>query len=168
MMRIKFFNPELGQEMQSPSDKAAVRASYQRTALLLAGLALTVLVGTARLFGGAIAEEDKYDRARTQHPELFKVYYDENVLEYCGLLTHESALGFVMRRDDLLAARPLSEEDVRDVRVAGAIAADMAYGSHGLAQSAWCKGEGMEAFNRFVERYRATPYGTANPTERMQ
>jgi hypothetical protein len=46
------------------------------------------------------------------------------------------------------------------VRVAGAIAADLAYGAHGLAQSAWCKGEGIEAFNRFVERYRATPYGT--------
>ncbi len=70
-----------------------------------------------------------------------------------------------MRRDDLLAARPLSEEDVRRVRVAGAIAADMAYGSHGLAQSAWCNGEGMEAFNRFVERYRLTPYGTVHQTE---
>jgi hypothetical protein len=133
--------------------------------LLLAGMALGVLLGPMAFPSAAAAEEDQYDRARVQHPELFKVYYDENVLEYCGLLTHESALGFAMRRDDLLAARPLSKEDVRQVRVAGAIAADMAYGSHGLAQSAWCKGEGMEAFNRFVERYRATPYGTVNRTE---
>jgi hypothetical protein len=134
-------------------------------AFLLAGIVLMVPIGTAGTVGQASAEEDQYARARTQHPELFRVYYDENVLEYCGLLNHQSALGFVMRRDDLLAARPLSEEDVRRVRVAGAIAADLAYSAHGLAQSAWCKGEGMEAFNRFVERYRATPYGTVKQTE---
>jgi len=142
-----------------------VSGSYQRMPLRLAGLALAMLLGTAAVAGRALAEEDQYDRARVQHPELFKVYYDENVLEYCGLLTHESALGFVMRRDDLLAARPLSKADVRIVRVAGSIAADKAFGSHGLAQSAWCKSEGMEAFNRFVARYRATPYGTVNQTE---
>jgi hypothetical protein len=133
--------------------------------LRLAALALGVLAGTGATIDAAAAEEDQYDRARVQHPDLFRVYYDENVLEYCGLLTHESALGFAMRRDDLLAARPLSEEQVRQVRVAGAIAADTAYGSHGLAQSAWCKDEGMQAFNRFVERYRATPYGTVHQTE---
>jgi hypothetical protein len=70
-----------------------------------------------------------------------------------------------MRRDDLLAVRPLSEEEVRQVRIAGAIAADKAYSSHGLAQTAWCKGEGMEAYNRFIERYRATPYGTLRQAE---
>jgi hypothetical protein len=139
--------------------------SFQRMPPLLAGLALFALLATAGAVQPALAEEDQYDRARAQHPELFKAYYDENVLEYCGLLNHESALGFVMRRDDLLAVQPLSEEDLRRVRVAGAIAADIAYGSHGLAQSAWCKGEGMEAFNRFVERYRATPYGTVHQTE---
>jgi len=161
MMQIRFFTPELGPEMQRGPDGVLMRGSYQRMSLRLAGLALFVLVGPA----GAVAEEDKYDQARAQHPELFKAYYDENVLEYCGLLNHESALGFVMRRDDLLAARPLSEEDVRRVRVAGAIAADTAYSAHGLAQSAWCNSEGMEAFNHFVERYRLTPYGTVNPTE---
>jgi hypothetical protein len=124
------------------------------------GLALAVLSYAGMAIGAAAAEEDQYDRARAQHPDLFKVYYDENVLEYCGLLTHDSALGFAMTRDDLLAARRLSEEDVRQVRVAGAIAADVAYSAHGLAQSAWCKREGAEAYNRFMERYRATPYGT--------
>jgi hypothetical protein len=160
MMEIRFLNPELGLQMQGRSDGVPVRASYQRMPFRLATLTLAVLIGTGTLLDRASAEEDQYDRARAQHPELFRVYYDENVLEYCGLLTHESALGFTMRRDDLLAARPLSAEDVRQVRVAGAIAADLAYSSHGMAQSAWCKGEGMEAFNRFVERYRATPYGT--------
>jgi hypothetical protein len=124
------------------------------------GLLLSPLLTSA----GA-AEEDKYDRARREHPELFKVYYDENVLEYCGLLTHESLRGFTMRRDDLLAARPLGEDDVRTVRIAGAIAADVAHSAHGLAQIAWCKGEGMEAYNRFVDRSRATPPGPVNQTE---
>jgi hypothetical protein len=142
-----------------------VLGSYQRMLPCLTGLVFAVLSGTGVGLEPAQAEEDKYDRARVQHPELFKVYYDENVLEYCGLLTHESALGFAMRRDDLLGARPLSKEEVRDVRVAGAIAADTAFGAHGLAQSAWCNSEGMEAFNRFVTRYRATPYGTVNQTE---
>ena len=151
--------------MQSVSDMVHLGSSHLRMLPRLAGLALVVLIGSTGLFERALAEEDQYDRARAQHPELFKVYYDENVLEYCGLLTHESALGFAMRRDDLLVARPLSDEDVRKVRVAGAIAADQAFGAHGLAQSAWCKGEGMEAYNRFVERYRATPYGTVNQTE---
>jgi len=144
---------------------------YQRMSQrTLRHLVLPVLVAQLLGVNGSVAKAeddqgDQYDRARLQHPELFKVYYDENVLEYCGLLTHESALGFAMRRDDLLVARPLSDAEKRDVRIAGAIAADKAYGSHGLAQSAWCKGEGMEAFNRFVERYRATPYGTAHQTE---
>jgi len=159
--------------MQSISDRAPVCTSSQRTfrrrsrgmSLRLTALAMLVLAVAGSAIGEATAEEDEYDRARAQHPELFKVYYDENVLEYCGLLTNESARGFGMRRDDLLAARPLSEEEVRQVRVAGAIAADKAYSSHGLAQIAWCKGEGMEAFNRFVERYRATPYGTQRQAE---
>ena len=124
------------------------------------GLAVAWLLGAATL--PAAAEEDVYDRARNDHPELFQVYYEENLLEYCGLLTRESALGFVMRRDDLLAARPLNEEAVRRVRVAGAIAADTAFGAHGLATSAWCKREGEPAYKRFVERYRATPFGTSN------
>ena len=51
------------------------------------------------------------------------------------------------------------------VRVAAAIAADQAYSSHGLAQTAWCDGERLEAYNRFVARYRATPYGTVPQSE---
>jgi hypothetical protein len=132
---------------------------YQRRSLLAALFAVAATVPCAH------AEEDQYDRARAEHPELFRVYYDENVLEYCGLLTHESALGFVMQRDDLLGRRPLSKDDVRVVRIAGAIAADHAYGAHGLAQTAWCNGEGKQAYDRFVARYRATPYGTQPQTE---
>lgn len=144
--------------MQRNSDRGPVRASSQRMPLGRLALALVVLEMGGWVIHPAAAEEDEYDRARAAHPELFKVYYDENVLEYCGLLNHESGRGFALRRDDLLTARPLSEEDVRRVRVAGAIAADKAYASHGLAQIAWCKGEGMEAYNRFVERTRGGPY----------
>src|SRR3954464_6053633 len=125
--------------MQKPDAGMPIAGSYQRRLPRLdwfAAAAWAVAIA-ALIAPGARAEEDQYDRARAQHPELFKVYYDENVLEYCGLLTHESALGFTLQRDDLLALRPLTDNDVRDVRIAGAIAADMAYGAHGLAQSAW-------------------------------
>ncbi len=142
-------------------NKEPDRGSYQRRSWLRIGAGLAALL----LALPAAAEPDEYDRARVQHPELFKAYYDMNVLEYCGLLTNESARGFGMRRDDLVAAQSLSEEEVRRVRIAGAIAADVAYSAHGLAQVAWCNGEGMEAYNRFVERYRATPYGTVRPSE---
>jgi hypothetical protein len=148
--------------MQTPSTGERTIGLYQR--MLRHGAGLTLL-GSAALVSSGAAEADQYDQARSRHPELFKVYYEVNVLEYCGLLTHESALGFVMQRDDLLARRPLSKDEVREVRVAGAIAADTAYGSHGLAQSAWCNGEGRDAYNRFVARYRATPYGTVDRTE---
>lgn len=152
--------------MQRPGAGMSVRGLYQRMSRRLPLRCSMLMVLAAAAMGqSAIAEEDEYDRAQAQHPALFKVYYDENVLEYCGLLTHESALGFVMQRDDLLAQRPLSKEDVRVVRVAGAIAADKAFGSHGLAQTAWCNGEGKEAYNRFVARYHATPYGTVPQTE---
>src|SRR5262245_6626405 len=148
----------------STSDMASARSTQRRSSVLPDLIQIMLLVAIIGI-SPARAEEDEYDQARAQHPELFKVYYDENVLEYCGLLTHESALGFAMQRDDLLLARPLSKEDVRTVRVAGSIAADKAFSSHGLAQSAWCDSEGREAFNRFVARYRATPYGTVNQTE---
>ena len=106
------------------------------------------------LAGPAVA--DQYDEARSAHPQLFKVYYQEGVLEYCGLLTRESALGFVLERDALLSATPISEAAHHDVRVAGSIAADLQYDNHGLGgQKLWCGTEGMEAYKRFVARYRA-------------
>jgi hypothetical protein len=125
---------------------------------------LAMLPGIAAAPFPAAAQADKYDLARLQYPELFQVYYDEGVMEYCGLLDRESAVGFVRRRDQLLAASQLSETTNREVRIAGSIAADMEYDNHGLAQSHWCDTAGKDAYNRFVAVYRAgSKDGGADP-----
>jgi hypothetical protein len=104
------------------------------------------------------AGADQYDDARQAHPELFQAYYDEGLLEYCGLLSGESAAGFRLRRDELLTAMPLSEAEHRKVRIAAGIAIDYQYQNHGLSgQRLWCKTEGRDAYDHFVARYRAEP-----------
>jgi hypothetical protein len=106
----------------------------------------------------AAAEESRYQKARRAHPDLFKLYYDETVMAYCGMLTPESEAGFRLERDSLLAADPLEEEALRTLRVASDMAADYAYQDYGLnGQKRWCQSEGLEAYNRFVTRYRAEP-----------
>jgi hypothetical protein len=107
----------------------------------------------------AIARADEpYDAARQNHPDLFQAYYDEGLLEYCGLLTEESARGFILRRNDLLAREPLTEQQHRNVRIAASIAIDYQYGNHGLGgQKLWCQTAGRDAYNRFAARYHAGP-----------
>jgi len=119
----------------------------------LAGLLLSPLLATP-----AAAEESKYQKARREHPVLFKLYYDETVMAYCGLLTPESEAGFRLERDRLLAADPLEGEALRTLRVASDMAADYTYQDYGLnGQKRWCKSEGLAAYNRFVARFRAEP-----------
>jgi hypothetical protein len=118
------------------------------------------------VIGEAKAEESQYDRARREHPALFKLYYDEIVMSYCGLLTAESQAGFQLERDALLTADPLDAEAHRTVRVASDIAADYAYQDHGLSgQKRWCGTEGRDAYNRFVTRYRAQQPEPGTETE---
>ena len=114
----------------------------------------------------AEAGDSQYDRARAAHPDLFEVYYQEMVLDYCGLRTRESEAGFHLMRDELLAADPLSEEAHRVVRVASNIAADYAYQDHGLSgQKRWCGTEGRDAYNRFVTRSRVQSPGANSQTQ---
>ncbi|WP_395021160.1 hypothetical protein [Dongia sp.] len=118
--------------------------------MVFAGLAGLLLTPTAA------AEESQYQKARREHPDLFKLYYDETVMAYCGLLTPESEAGFRLERDALLLADPVEAEALRTLRVASDMAADYAYQDYGLnGQKRWCKSEGLEAYNRFVGRYRA-------------
>ena len=133
-----------------------ITGPYQRISWYLTRvIALAALAGT---ISGAAAEESRYDRARREHPALFKLYYDETVMAYCGLLTAESESGFRLEREALLATDPLSGEALREVRVASDIAADYAYQDHGLSgQKRWCRTEGRGAYDRFVARYRAEP-----------
>jgi len=99
---------------------------------------------------------DPYEAARRDYPDLFQAYYDEGLLEYCGLLTEEAARGFLLRRDDLLARQPLTESQHRNVRIAAGIAIDYQYDNHGLGgQKLWCRTAGRDAYNRFAARYHA-------------
>jgi hypothetical protein len=117
---------------------------------------MTLVAGVSFSAARADAGEDQYALARAAHPELFQAYYDEGLMEYCGLLSRESATGFVLRRDDLLAATPLTQPEHRDVRIAASIAIYLAYEDHGLSgQRLWCKTAGLDAYNRFVARYHA-------------
>ena len=165
MMKIRFLTPGLGPEMQRGPDGVLIRGSYQRTSpsAIAASLAAVLL---AALVQPASSEESKYDRARREHPALFKLYYDEIVMAYCGLITAESEVGFRLERDALLAADPLSAEAHRTVRVASDIAADYAYQDYGLSgQKRWCGTDGRDAYNRFVARRRAQPSGPDTETE---
>jgi hypothetical protein len=127
--------------------------------------ALPVLAALSILKPGYPAGADEYDDARDQHRALFQAYYDEGLLEYCGMLTREAVGGFLLRRDDLLAQQPLTEEQHRRVRVAAGIAIDYQYDNHGLGgQRLWCKTAGQEAYNRFVGRYLARPDTNSNST----
>jgi hypothetical protein len=133
------------------------RSSQRRSpsTTILLGLLITAILAPPA------AAESKYEKARRLHPALFKLYYDETVMAYCGLLTTESEAGFRLERDTLLAADPLTGDALREVRVASDIAADYAYQDHGLSgQKRWCGTEGREAYNRFVTRYRAQVPGT--------
>jgi hypothetical protein len=96
-----------------------------------------------------------YDAARRDYPDLYQAYYDEGLIEVCGLQTKESMGGFALRRDELLAATPLSDEKHRTVRIAAAIKIDYDYQDHGLSGSRkWCRTAGHDAYDRFVARYR--------------
>jgi hypothetical protein len=126
---------------------------------VIPAIAATAAV-TVLLFcnSGVAGADDPYDAARRDHADLFQAYYDEGLLEYCGLLTEESARGFMLRRKDLLAREPLDADQHRNVRIAASIAIDYQYGNHGLGgQKLWCQTAGRDAYNRFAARYYAEP-----------
>ena len=148
--------------MRRPHEPEWSHGSSQRRLRVIACVGLAALIWPlltlSDLTFSAAAEESKYQKARREHPDLFKLYYDETVMAYCGMLTPESEAGFRLERDSLLAADPLEEEALRTLRVASDMAADYAYQDYGLnGQKRWCKSEGLEAYNRFVTRYRAEP-----------
>lgn len=162
-MPTKAFNFRSYDGMAQAADIERRRGSSQRRWFAFIGIGLVGLLLSFLLPEASIAEESKYQKARREHPALFKLYYDETVMAYCGMLTPESQAGFRLERDALLAADPLVGEALRTVRVASDMAADYAYQDYGLnGQTRWCKKEGLEAYNRFVTRYRA---GQSSPSQ---
>jgi hypothetical protein len=128
---------------------------------IIASLSVLPMLFCYSPFGQA---SDLYDAARLNHPDLFQTYYDELLLEYCGLQTDESMGGFSLSRDALLAKTPLSADEHRTVRIAARIKADYDYQDHGLSGSRqWCRTAGRAAYDRFIARYRAGNGG--DPTD---
>lgn len=83
-------------------------------------------------------------------PELYQMYYDGGLLEYCNLVTPLASKGFRAMRADLLARDRPTDEQHRQTRIAAATAIDTEYLDHGLGgQRLWCKTEGKAAFDRF-------------------
>jgi hypothetical protein len=118
-------------------------------ALLLLNLMATAAASSA-------AAEDKYDVARRVYPELFKIYYDAGILEYCGLINQESAGGFRLSRDAVLARDAMDEDQHRNVRISAYTAVDVEYANRGLGgYKGWCRTEGRDAYDRFVAYFGA-------------
>lgn len=141
-------------------------AMLARSQRWMLGTAVLPVLAILSILKPGPAAADEYDDARDQHPALFQAYFDEGLLEYCGLLTSEAAGGFRLRRNDLLAKEPLSDEQHRRVRVAAGIAIDYQYDNHGLGgQRLWCSTAGRDAYNRFVGRYLAQPDVKTNSSE---
>ena len=122
-------------------------------------LCLLAAPAMASFVGGAAAPavaEVKYEIARREHPELFKVYYDANVMEYCGLLTEQSTGGFRWSRDALIRRDTITADQNRDVRISAYAAADVEYENRGLGGfKGWCRSEGKGAYDRFIAVYAA-------------
>jgi hypothetical protein len=90
------------------------------------------------------------DAAMTERlSELHQAYYNDGVLEYCGLYTDEVYDGFLRRVRFLLRGGGIDTETHRRVRISGWIDADYQYGNHGLGRY-WCKTDGRRAVQEFL------------------
>jgi hypothetical protein len=81
--------------------------------------------------------------------ELHKAYYNDGVLEYCGLYTAEVYDGFQRRVRYLLRDGTIDDETHRRVRISGEVEADYQYANHGIGRY-WCKTDGQQAVQEFL------------------
>jgi hypothetical protein len=121
--------------------------------LIRLGAQIVVCVGLSSFMAvmsfGAACAQDPPEKGQP-FPELYRMYYDGGLLEYCNLITPLAGKGFRAMRADLLARDHPTEEEHRRTRIAAATAIDIEYLDHGLGgQRLWCKTEGRAAFDRF-------------------
>lgn len=103
----------------------------------------------------AMSDETAATADTQKFPDLYKMYYDGGLLEYCNLISPLAGKGFREMRTDLLARDKPTEEEHRQARIAAATAVDNEYLDHGLSgQRIWCRTDGQAAFQRF-EAYGA-------------
>lgn len=84
--------------------------------------------------------------------QLHAVYYQEGVLEYCGLLTDEVYDGYQRLVRYLVEAGRFDAATERRIRIDGSVQADYQFGNHGLVgQRLWCATDGQEYVQRFLD-----------------
>jgi hypothetical protein len=82
---------------------------------------------------------------------LHQVYYDDRVLETCGLYTAESYDGFQREVLYLVTTGGIDAENRKRIEIAGWGDADYQYGNHGMAGFRfWCAGDGKKAADGFI------------------
>ncbi len=82
---------------------------------------------------------------------LYHLFYSHAVAGKCGTLTPAAQRGFDLLRARLLEARDIAPETVRELRVAGGVAADREWLNRGLGgYRRWCASEGRTAALRLA------------------
>lgn len=82
---------------------------------------------------------------------LRDAYYNDRVLEYCGLYTDEVHDGFLRRVRYLLLSADIDAATSRSAKISGWTDADYQYGNHGLGGFRhWCATDGKKAVEEFL------------------
>jgi hypothetical protein len=118
--------------------------TFRRTWILPAALVVQMLLqGSARAADTAIPVD--------REAQLHQVYYDDRVLETCGLYTAESYDGFQREVLYLVTTGGIDAENRKRIEIAGWGDADYQYGNHGMAGFRhWCASDGKKAADGFV------------------
>ena len=78
--------------------------------------------------------------------------YDYEVASYCGILTRQVHDAATAKRAALEAESSLTDEQLRQIRIAAFVAADREYQNRSLGgHKPWCQGEGAEGVRRILE-----------------
>ncbi len=111
---------------------------------------LATLGTLAGLWAAAPASADGALTA-TRISQLYRVYYNYGVAEYCGFITYEVNDGYVRQLRYLLLTADIDKETERRIRISGSVEADYQFDNHGLGGfRRWCATDGREAEREFL------------------
>jgi len=115
-----------------------------RTAVTLAALFILISCPvTSRADDGIPADRET---------QLRQAYYNDRVLETCGLYTAEVYDGFQRRVTYLIVTSGIDDEARKRIEIDGWSDADYQYGNHGMAGFRfWCASDGKRAAAEFLE-----------------
>jgi len=101
-----------------------------------------ILAALTAAYGSAAAERDA---------ELYRLYYDAEVLSFCGMGTPRTKAGFDRRLAVLIERDAWTDDGHRAVRRRAWVAAHREWNNRSLGgYKAWCNGEGRAAKRRMI------------------